>query len=171
MPEAPSIEDLMTACKYSAVHLEMRDGYMRDDQRFVAWQAGTLDLSSANEAERPWLALIAATTARGVVVRRARIVSEPISDYVRFEHDLTPANVASGEMVRWLPRRQATGLAVPGNDFWLFDSAVLLLNHFDGDGNFIDHELISEPEIIKLCATAFEAVWDRSIPHEEYRPA
>ncbi|MCX4746221.1 hypothetical protein OG455_11910 [Kitasatospora sp. NBC_01287] len=166
----PSIEDLMAACTASAVHLEMRDGYMRDDPRFIAWQEHTLDLSAMTEAERPWLAVVASTTQRGVAVCRARIVSEPISDYVRFEHDLTSANEASGELVRWLPRRQATSIALPGNDFWLFDGTVLLLNHFDGDGNFIDHELVRDPEVIKLCATAFEAVWGRAIPHEEYRP-
>ncbi|MFI9270332.1 DUF6879 family protein [Kitasatospora sp. NPDC052896] len=160
----------MAACKQSAVHLEMRDGYMRDDPRFIAWLEGRID-KSPSEAERPWLALIAATTSRGVTVRRARIVSEPISDYVRFEYDLTPGNVASGELVRWLPRRQATSVALPGNDFWLFDGQVLLLNHFDGEGNFIDHELVTDPEVIKLCATAFEVTWDRSIPHEEYQPA
>ncbi|WP_441246274.1 DUF6879 family protein [Kitasatospora sp. McL0602] len=113
---------------------------------------------------------MAATTGRGVSVRRARIVSEPISAYVRFEYDVTAGNTAAGEQVRWLPRRRATDLALPGNDFWLFDSATLLLNHFDGDGNFTDHELITDPAVSELCAAAFEAVWDRSIPHEEYRP-
>ncbi|MGF1428761.1 DUF6879 family protein [Kitasatospora sp. LaBMicrA B282] len=170
MPEAPSIEDLMATCQQSAVHLELRDGYMRDDPRFIAWLDGRLAEGMA-ESERPWLEVIANATARGVAVRRARIISEPISDYVRYEYDLTPGNVASGERVRWLPRRQATSLALPGNDFWLFDGQVLLLNHFDGDGNFVDHEVISDPEVIKFFAVAFEAVWDRSIPHEEYRPA
>ncbi|WP_327066218.1 DUF6879 family protein [Kitasatospora sp. NBC_01302] len=170
MPEAPSIDDLLTTCKQSAVHLEMRDGYMRDDPMFIAWQEGRLD-QSRGEADRPWLALMAATTSRGIAVRRARIVSEPISDYIRFEYDVTTANVLSGELVRWLPRRRATSLALPGNDVWLFDSQVLLLNHFDGEGNFIDHELITDPEVVKLCADAFEAVWDRSVPHEEYQPA
>ncbi|MBB4924938.1 hypothetical protein FHR34_003931 [Kitasatospora kifunensis] len=144
---------------------------MRDDPTFLAWCSGTLNLSTHNKTERPWTALMTAVTNRGVVVRRARIVSEPISDYVRFEYDVTPGNVAAGEQVRWLPRRQATDLALPGNDFWLFDETTLLLNHFDGDGNFVDHELITDPRVSEHCAAAFETVWGRSIPHEEYRPA
>lgn len=33
-------------------------------------------------------------------------------------------NVKAGEEVRWLPRRQASDLALPGNDFWLFDGSA-----------------------------------------------
>lgn len=27
---------------------------------------------------------------------------------------------------------------------------------------------IWEPHVVKLCESAFEAVWDRAIPHQEY---
>ena len=114
--------------------------------------------------------MIAQTTGRGIEVRRARIVSEPISEYIRFEYDVTFTNVAGGEQVRWLPRRRATDLALPGNDFWLFDDRILQINHFSGNGDFTGPELVSDPAVAKLCATAFEAVWERAIPHEEYRP-
>jgi hypothetical protein len=55
----------------------------------------------------PWLQTIAGTTGRGIGVRRARIVAEPISEYIRFEYDITFTNAAAGELVRWLPRSQA----------------------------------------------------------------
>ncbi len=29
----------------------------------------------------------------------------------------------------------------------------------------------NDPAVIKLCAAAFEAVWERAIDHENYRPA
>lgn len=60
-----------------------------------------------------------ATAARGVKLRRARIVSEPVSEYIRFEHDGTPQNIAAGEDVRWLPRARASALSLPGNDCWV----------------------------------------------------
>lgn len=160
----------MAACQHSAVHLEMRDGYMMDDPMFLAWQLG--DVEASGRADSPWLTFMAATAGRGIQVRRARIVSEPVSEYVRFEYEITDRhNVGVGEQVRWLPRRRATDLALPGNDFWLFDGQVLLLNHFSGDGDFVGHELVIAPEVVQLCATAFEAVWERSVPHEEYEPA
>ncbi|WP_438948653.1 DUF6879 family protein [Streptomyces atratus] len=55
--------------------------------------------------------------ARGVRVLRARVVSEPVTEYIRFEHAITDANLRAGEEVRWLPRRRASTLALPGNDF------------------------------------------------------
>jgi hypothetical protein len=150
----------------------MRDGYMRSDPAFAAWQAGHREEAAKREEWwRPWLDLIAETVGRGVDVRRARIVSEPISDYIRFEYDVTFTNMAAGEKVRWLPRRRATDLALPGNDFWLFDGTVVLVNHFTGDGESAGHELIEDdPALAKLCARAFEAVWERAVPHEDYRP-
>ena len=77
MPE-PSIEDLLRSTERFAVHLEMRDGYMRSDPMFIAWQAGQRhDPSDRASWWRPWLQLVAEITDRGVAVRRARIVSEP----------------------------------------------------------------------------------------------
>lgn len=59
---------------------------------------------------------------------------------------------------------------MPGNDFWLFDETTVLFNHFDGDGDEseLGGELVTEPAVAKLCATAFEAVWERAVPHENY---
>jgi hypothetical protein len=106
-----------------------------------------------------------------VDVRRARIVSEPVTDYIRYEYEITPAaSLAAGERVRWLPRRQASDLALPGNDFWLIDDRVVF-NHFSGEGEMIDVEVVTEPAVAKFCASAFEAVWERAIDHENYQPA
>ncbi|MEE1781467.1 hypothetical protein PUR71_00700 [Streptomyces sp. SP17BM10] len=163
-------DQLFASCERSAVHLEMRDAYMLDDPMFLAWKAG--DVEASGRAESPWLALMASTTGRGVEVRRARIVSEPVSEYVRFEYDITDLhNIAVGEQVRWLPRRRTTDLALPGNDFWLFDSRTVLINHFTGQGDFVDHEVTEDPDVARLCATAFEAVWARATSHEAYEPA
>ena len=113
--------------------------------------------------------LVRATVARGVVVRRARIVSEPVAEYIRFEHAVTPMNLAAGEDVRWLPRRQASDIALPGNDFWILDGQLARFGHFSGDGDVLGEEWREEPAVTELCATAFEAVWERAIPHEDYK--
>lgn len=36
----PSFEELLEQAQESAVHLEMRDGYMLDDPAFIDWKAG-----------------------------------------------------------------------------------------------------------------------------------
>ncbi|MGW7548450.1 DUF6879 family protein [Streptomyces sp. NPDC054770] len=151
----------------------MRDGYMRSDPRFVAWQNGVRDDPADSEPDRrPWLRLAADLVAQGVEIRRARIVSEPVSDYIRFEHHLTGPNVDAGEQVRWLPRRHASGLALPGNDYWLFDGESVLFHHFAGDGELApdDEEFTRDPAVVKLCADAFETVWNLALDHAEYNP-
>jgi hypothetical protein len=151
------------------MHLEMRDAYTPDDPDWLEWQSG--GRFDPTERWRDWYDLMRETTGRGVVVRRARIISEPISDYVRFEYDVTDAhNIASGEQVRWLPRHRAAGLTVPPTDFWVFDQAVVMWNHFAGDGSWVREERAQDPVLAKQCAASFEAVWDRAVPHHEYRP-
>lgn len=61
--------------------------------------------------------MVAETTRRGVQMRRARIVSEPITPYIRYEYDGTFSNIAAGEDVRWLPRPRTADLLLPGVDF------------------------------------------------------
>ncbi|OIJ99582.1 hypothetical protein BIV23_28235 [Streptomyces monashensis] len=146
----------------------MRDSYMKSDPAYVDWNAGV----AIEPAERwaDWLSLVSEATSRGVKVRRARIVSEPVSRYIRFEYEVTEGlNMAAGEEVRWLPRRKATGIALPGNDFWLFDSSLLLVNHFDGEGEWLEPSLSADFQELKLCVNAFEAVWELGIPHAEYK--
>jgi hypothetical protein len=106
-----------------------------------------------------------------VDVRRLRVVSEPVSDYIRWEHSITEASsIAAGESVRWVPRRRVSDLALPGNDFWLLDDRVVF-NHFSGDGEWVDGEVVTEPAIVNFCTTAFEALWQRGIDHADYQPA
>ncbi|GAA3377083.1 DUF6879 family protein [Streptomyces racemochromogenes] len=161
----------MATCT-SAVHLEMRDSYAVDYEKgpFAEWRRGfRYDPADRDSWWRPWLGLIADTVGRGAAVRRARVVSEPVSEYTRFLYDGTFTNVAAGEQVRWLPRRRASDIALPGNDFWLFDGEWVQWNHFAGDGSSVGEEITNDPIVAKLCAQAFDAVWARAIPHGEYK--
>lgn len=146
----PTFAELLDGCRSSAVHLEMRDGYMTDDPNYLAWLDGDRPApGSRPEWASAWYEMIGATLNRGADVRRARIVSEPISDYVRFEYDTTEVcNITAGEQVRWLSRRYASDLALPGNDFWLFDDSIVLFNHFDGNGNATFRDTSTDPGVI-----------------------
>lgn len=170
-PNVPSFEELLDSAQRSAVHLEMRDWYgvEREREPFAAWREHRLTLEQDRNERQDWVDLVARTVARGVVMRRTRVVSEPVTDYIRFEHWGTPVNVEAGERVRWLPRRQTTGIAFPGNDFWLIDERLIRWNHFSGDGAATDPEVTDDPEVVRLCSAAFEAAWTRAIPHEDYK--
>jgi hypothetical protein len=168
MAKVPPFSELIATTTRSAVHLELRDTYTPDDRRFIDWLAGK---PAPVPASPEWSELVRANRARGVAFRRARIVSEPLSDYIRFEHVITESNIAAGEQVRWLPRKLARGLSVPVNDFWVFDDRLVRFGYFAGDGTYLDDELTDDPKIVRMCAEAFEAVWELAIPHADYRPA
>ena len=53
------------------------------------------------------------------------MVSEPLSDYLRWEHACTEVNITAGEDIRWLPRTKAADLLLPGADCWVFDHRVV----------------------------------------------
>jgi len=106
---------------------------------------------------------------RGVDFRRARVVSEPVSKYIRHEYELTPlAALAAGERVRWLARSKADALRLPANDFWLVDD-VVLFSHFSGDGVRVGTG-VGSPEAVAFCVEAFEGVWRLGVDHGDYRP-
>ncbi|MGW2511131.1 DUF6879 family protein [Streptomyces scopuliridis] len=172
--EQPSFEELMTAATRTAVHLEMRDAYGVSDEAedFRHWKrTGERDTDPSSAYWGPWVKLVQDAVRRGVEVRRVRIVSEPVSDYIKYEHAGSVVNIKAGESVRWLPRRQTSGLALPGNDFWLFDEKTVLFNHFSGDGEASPEgrELRTDPEVAELATRAFDAAWALATPHDQYK--
>ncbi|WP_354597252.1 DUF6879 family protein [Streptomyces sp. JL1001] len=169
-----AVREALAKARHTAKHLEMRDSYMRDDPNFIRWQQGHRDDPDERASWwRPWLDVVASTTARGVVMRRLRVVSEPLSDYTRYEYDGTFTNVAAGEDVRWLPRAAARGLLLPALDGWVIDDRLLILHHFSGDGQWAGPgmEVCDDPQAAERYAQAYDAAWQRGLPHEEYRPA
>ena len=164
--------DLLGGCQQSAWHLEMRDWYGVEDekQRFARFLAtGHRDHAAEAPERKAWLDVIRAVTGKGVQVRRARIVCEPVSDYMRFSYAGTWPNIDAGEQVRWLPRRQASRIPLPGNDFWLLDGQRVLFNYFTGDGRSAGHEQAADVAAVRLCQAAFAAVWELAIPHGQYQ--
>ncbi|MFF0747373.1 DUF6879 family protein [Streptomyces sp. NPDC004111] len=171
--EAPGFDVLLDNARRTAVHLEMRDAYgvAHESAGFADWlETGTRNTDPASEYWRFWVDLVQRTVARGVMVRRARIVSEPLSDYARYSLAGAPVNVAAGEELRYLPRRRASDIALPGNDFWLIDDKVVRFNHFTGNGASAGGELTENPAVVALCAGAFAQVWARAVPYEDYKP-
>ncbi len=165
-----ALPDLATALRSGrrrALHLEMRDIYEITkyvESRFAGEPAPGLEVFA------DWHDLLAPLVAAGADIRRLRIVSEPITDYVRFEWEDTPAsNLAAGELVRWIPRDQASDLRLPGNDFWIVDD-TLLFNLAAGNGDWLGIQRNDDPDVLAFCLESFEAAWSRGIDHADYRP-
>ncbi|GAA4520946.1 hypothetical protein GCM10023191_098580 [Actinoallomurus oryzae] len=168
MTHVPEFKELIAQTKFSAVHLEMRDMYTPQGAVYVDWKAGR---PIEYDRHGDWVKLVGAAVGRGINWRRARIVSEPVTDFIQYEYETTTiVNEPCGEAVRWLPRRLASDLLLPGNDYWVFDNRLVRFTHFAGDGSYGPHELTDDPAIVKACADAFEAVWERAVDHKDYQP-
>jgi hypothetical protein len=167
-------DELLASFKHEALHLEMRDIYAIEDEteRMASFfERGYRDHDIEAEERRPWMSLVQDAVSAGKVLKRVRVISEPVTDYIRYEWAGTDVNVDAGEQIKWLPRRLVSAIALPGNDFWLFDDSTVVFTIFTGKGEVFERQLTTDPAIIQLCRSAFDATWAIAIPHSEYRPA
>jgi hypothetical protein len=167
-PGEPAFEDLLAATERSVVHLEARDTYDATDPAFVKWQTDG-DTTYTWDA---WIELVGEAVARGVRFRRLRIVSEPVSDYIRWEHAISYGNLKAGEELRWLPRHRAYDLPHPVADFFMYDQRLIAYNFTAGDGTDTGRmEYMADPRKILPIVGMFEMLWERAIPHADYTPS
>ncbi len=150
-----------------AFHLELRDEYHVKDEEvpFAKWLTGEPDDFGWRIG---WLSFIKEVTTRGVGVERVRVVTEPHTDYVRWELALDPQNIDAGEHIRYLPRRHAQGIVLPAEDFWLFDDDRLVLSLFKPEGGSGGFAREYDPDLIRRYRTACNQVWSRAVPYAEY---
>ncbi|MGW4462041.1 DUF6879 family protein [Micromonospora sp. NPDC004704] len=162
-------DHLLRNFERESLHLETRDAYgTAVELPYMAkWAAGEPDdLAWLGD----WCDTLREHVKAGKSVRRARIVSEPLSDYQRWSHSIADPMVDAGEDIRWVPRRLVSSVAIPGNDFYLFDDRLAVFLIYSGGGLNADMVSSTDPATLELCRSAFEAVWQMSIPHRDYQP-
>jgi hypothetical protein len=160
---------LITTFQREAVHLETRDTYgtaVRLPHK-ASWGGGT---AADLDWLRSWCDTVHTAVQAGKSIRRARVVSEPLSDYQRMSFTLARPMITAGEEIRWAPRRLVSSIAFPGNDFYLFDDRLTVFLIYAGNGQATERLVSSDPADIELCRVAFETTWHQAIPHSEYRP-
>ena len=166
-------DDLNNLCQgitRSFVHLETRDSYGTEVElpHMAAWQRGEHDdLTWLGW----WLEMLRGHAAAGRTCRRARVVSEPLSDYQRWTLSHAAVLAAAGEEIGYVSRRQLPTVALPGSgDFYVFDDELVLFLHYAGNGTNVAFEMTADPATVQACARAFATVWDRATPACDYRP-
>ena len=154
-----------------AFHLELRDDYSvpDEDSPFTSWLRGeSVDYSYME----PWTQLIRRVTREGKTVRRVRVVTEPHTPYIQWEHATTGINEQAGEEIRWLPRhRLPEGITFPlgGNDWWLYDNRLLAVGHFDSDGRVLGSEIVVDSDAVAECVRLRDLLWAAG-GHGDQRP-
>lgn len=81
-------------------------------------------------------------------MQRVHVVTEPLTDYARFEVAWSYAySVAAGENVRIIPlaEGEAWPADIPLSDFWLFDDTEFFSMHYEADGTWIGVEHLTDP--------------------------
>ena len=167
-------DTLLSAFEYEAIHLETRDAYgtaveLPHMAKWVAGDPDDLQWLDDLQWQQGWCRTLRRHAESGRSVRRARVVSEPLSDYQRWSHSIAHPMVAAGEDIRWVPRRLVSSIGLPGNDFYLFDNRLVVFLIYAGNGLATDRMTSTDTADIHLCRSAFEAVWKYAIPHSEYK--
>ena len=67
-------------------------------------------------------------------------------------------------------RSRVSSVAVPGNDFYLFDDQLAVFLLYTGNGLGAGMLASRDPADLRLCRDSFEAVWALAIAHRDYHP-
>jgi hypothetical protein len=142
---AADLGGLLSSFQRSAFRLEVLDRYTipgEEDWLEAFRRDGSIpDLTPESY---PWLKLLADAAAAGRTVQRVHIVSEPLSEYVRWELGMYRLLAAAGEDVRIADRGRYPELAELGPDFWLLDNTTVAVMHYDQEGRYLGAELADD---------------------------
>ncbi|GAA3734637.1 DUF6879 family protein [Salinactinospora qingdaonensis] len=163
------VERLFTDFRFSAFRLETLQRYESEDERepFRRFLGGEIERSSIL---KEWQAEIREGIGNGRTYSRVHVVTEPLSDYVRFECAWAyRSNVTAGENIRILAVEEGEWPdELPRLDYWLFDSRRLLVMNYTAEGALLTTELVDDPDsVAAACAWRDRAV-HLSIPYHEY---
>ena len=159
--------ELFHTFDHTAFRLEVRESYVGVDKAaYRQFLSG--DLPSLDSYES-WMQNVREQTASGKRIERARVVSEPWSDYTRFGLWACRTTVDAGEDIRYLARVRALPLRLPDYDYWLFDSRLLVLIHFDDETNeILRWEVVRDPAAVVQHSYWRDAAWHYAAPRDEY---
>lgn len=115
-----------------------------------------------------WPDWVRGVVASGRTIGRARVLTEPLTDYLRFELGrLTSPAIAGGEDIRILTPEAFEELAMPRIDFWIFDDNTVGVLHF-GDTGVSGVEVITEPDRVGEFLERKRRAIDASIPYRKW---
>lgn len=165
-----SFTSLFHDFKESAFRLETLQKYAVDYEKipFQDFMNGKERYTHPIQAE--YATLVKGHTENGRSMSRVHVISEPLSDYVRFEI-LWPYldSLNAGEDIRLLStERNKWPQNLPKKDFWIFDSEKVAVMNYDDNGSFIGANLLSEASTVQKYLAIKKAAIDASIPYNAY---
>jgi hypothetical protein len=117
--------------------------------------------------KKAWLELVSTAAAVGKVMQRVRVAAEPLTEYLRFEVGWSyPLNATAGEDIRIT--RAST--ALPGTDYWLFDSRAIARLRYNLAGQLISVELEDDPAAVVQAGYWRDVALHLAVPLQSWRP-
>jgi hypothetical protein len=155
---------------YSVFRLEVLQSYAApvEDLDLAAFLDGKPRPS--NPGRDKWTATIAANRDAGKTQQRVHVVTEPLTDYMRYE--LTwgyEPNAKAGEDIRIIPvPGSRLWPPLPKSDFCLFDSSELFAMIYGPDGTWRGAEPVSDPHRIVEACRWRDAALHHAVPWQAY---
>ena len=163
------LRDELAAFRYSLFRLETLQNYSgsSEDDAFAEWRrTGRIPVTAELQQ---WCERIRDRVGQGCRIQRVHVVTEPLTDYVRFELASYAPNVQAGEDVRIIPVRGDQWPAdVQAADFWLIDARRLWTMSYSSEGAWLGAEPTTDPQCIADACAQREAAIAQSISWSEY---
>jgi hypothetical protein len=160
--------------RISAFRLETREHYAVTFERdaFLRFLDGSPMPPQELDWWQSWLDEMRELTRHGKTIGRVRVLSDPPSDYQRWEMWGTPWHTEAGEQIRYLPQREANAAGIPlTGDWWLLDEERLIIMEFTSNGEPATKTLTTDPMLIaEHCAWRDLAV-RRALTAEQFAAA
>lgn len=161
--------ELFHQVRHSARRLENRGRYHVDYET----EGRDAFLAGQCSPERPerfieWDRNLRERITDGARFERVRVMNEPLTSYNRFMIWSNRQNARNGEDIRYLARGRANQLDLPDHDFWVFDSAQLVLMRFTADDRALSHDLVTDPALIARHEEWIDLAMAHATPWQDY---
>lgn len=153
--------------KYSAYRLELLDEYDSPSARIrvARFLAGDPDDAGVRAY---WDRVVGEARRAGKTMQRVHVITEPLTDYLRFELAFYCGSVRAGEDIRILPGDLAAGLDLPGFDYWLLDGERVAVMYYGDRGIWLRTEIVTEPSFVADCCRWRDEALSRAVPLGDY---
>jgi len=158
----------------SAFRLEVLPAYAvggAEEERLRAFRLG-LPRPERSVRTSPWLARIARTAAEGKSWRRVRVLSQPLTEYQRYQLVGYQESAAAGDVIRVADRSAHPELAALDRDFWLFDAdgprPFAALMSYDEVDSYLGSEITTAAAAIEHCKAGQRLAERFAVPLDNY---
>ncbi|MDE1864971.1 MAG: hypothetical protein KGH77_06135 [Candidatus Micrarchaeota archaeon] len=177
------MEGLLNSAKTHVFKLELLDSYSDafDDERHeLNYYISNGEEISGNRlynSNGAWYNTIKKLTESGVKFIRIHVVTQPLTQYLRFEIESYKISQKMGEEIFFLDRKVYESMKkrtkLDMKDLMIFDYDNILFNNFEvGDGNcakrFDGCTLIADNKVVKEYSQFYRLLLNRAVPMNEF---